>query len=373
MGNGNVAEDNRIPQPTGGREFMQAVILAGGLGTRLRPLTLTTPKPLIPVFGTPVLVHQIELLKKHGVNHVVLCLNYRSDEIKKYFRKNPVKGVKIDFAIEPQPYGTAGAVKNAEPFISSGFFLVLNGDVLMDADVKKLVSFYAAKKAKAVLLLKEVRDPSRYGLVTVDSRMRIQQFLEKPSLEQMDQVSINTINAGMYVLGRDVLSMIPVRKFFSFERDVFPAILLRGQPFYGVTQNFYWIDMGTPDKYFLAHEDIVKGIYKIRKKDSRYVPAAPAGKNGSGGIKASRYSFTAKTARVGDGAELSGTVFIGERCVIGKKTKIKDSIIFNRVRIDKGATLQRCIVGNDVHVMENAFIENSVIGDGCVISGVRGM
>lgn len=355
---------------------MQAVILAGGLGTRLRPLTLTTPKPLIPVFGKPVLVHQIELLKKHGINHVVLCLNYRASQIKKYFNENPVKGVKIDCAIEPQPLGTAGAVKNAEPYIVSDFFLVLNGDVLMDANISRIIRFHARKKAKAVLLLKEVSDPSRYGLVLVDRRMRIQQFLEKPSLEQMDQAAINTINAGLYVMQRDILKMIPPHKFFSFERDVFPSLLLNNENFFGMAQKFYWIDIGTPEKYFLAHEDILRGAYKIETKHSRYMPAAlllkPA-HSAAFKVSASRYSIAAKNIRMGKDVELSGTVFIGDHCVIENKAKVKDCILFSRVKVGESSILKNCIIGNEVQIHKNAFVENTVIGDKCVIRGVRGM
>lgn len=355
---------------------MQAVILAGGFGTRLRPLTLTTPKPLLPVMGRPVLYHQIDLLKKHGVKHIVLCLNYKADEIKKYLKKNPVDGVYLDYAVEPFPYGTAGAVKNAQRFIESGFFLVLNGDILLDIDISSVVRFFNHKKAKAVLALKEVKDPSRYGLVSMDRKMRIQQFLEKPSYEQIDQLTVKTINAGLYVLHKDVLSMIPQKKFFSFERDVFPALLLENQALYGFLQKFYWIDMGTPDKYFKVHEDALQGKCKLSGLTPRYIRAGAIRKHAGvlpEKITASRHCMVAESAQLEDGVELSGLVIIGKNCVIHKKAKLTNCILFNDVRVGENSTLQHCILGEKVRVIDNAFIENTILGDGCVIRGATGI
>lgn len=354
---------------------MQAVILAGGYGTRLRPLTLTMPKPLIPVFGRSVLEHQISLLKTHGFSHIILCLNYRAREIINHFRKYPVKGVRIDFTVEPVPYGTAGAVKNAEKYLTTDFFCVLNGDVLMDVNAGKVVSFFKKMKAKAVLVLKKVNDPSHYGLVLKDEKMRILQFLEKPSMDQMDRAVSKTINAGFYVLDKSVLSTIPQRSFHSFERDVFPALLSRKEPLYGYPDAFYWIDIGTPDKYFQAHEDILQGLYRMPVEAS-YVSVAKLRKQSnyvSKNISASRHSVCGRSSRIEDGVELAGSVVIGEHSVIRKNARVSESIILDGCVIGEDAMLNRCIIGRNVRIQKHAFIENAVIGDRSILAGARGM
>lgn len=354
---------------------MQAVIVAGGFGTRLRPLTLTTSKPLIPVFGRSVLEHQILLLKKHGFRHVILCLNYRAGDIQKYFQEHPVKGIRMDFAVEPYPYGTAGAVKNAEKYITEELFVVFNGDVLMDVNVSRVVSFFKKKKAKAVLLLKEVSDPSRYGLVLTNERLRITQFLEKPSMDQVDRAVVKTINAGFYVLDRSVLAYVPEKCFHSFERDVFPALLSNKEPFYGLPEEFYWIDVGTPDKYFQVHEDILHGRYRMPGKMS-YMPVSRFKEHStvvSKNVSASRYAVCARSARIEEGVELSGTVVLGERSIIRKNAKLKESIVLDGSEVGSGSVLNRCIIGRSVRVHRNAFIENAVIADRSKLVGARGM
>ncbi len=239
---------------------MKAVIIAGGLGTRLRPLTYNTPKPIVPVANRPFIVHQIELLRQHGIEEIILNLHYLSDNIKKILDEGREWGVKIRYSIESHPLGTAGAVKNAEEFFKEEpFILVFNGDILTDINLTEIIEFHKARKACATLTLTRVEDPTTYGLVLCDQNSRVKEFIEKPSWERVEGLERKNINAGIYILDPKIFKDVPANSPVMFENYVFPRLLAGGEEVYGFESEAYWIDIGNPAKYQMAHEAILRG------------------------------------------------------------------------------------------------------------------
>src|SRR3989339_295082 len=220
---------------------MKAIIIAGGFGTRLRPLTYNTPKLIVPVVNRPFVLHQIEHLIRHGVDEVILNLHYLSEEIKKLLGNGKKFGIKIYYSIEETPLGTAGAVKNAQEFFGTEPMLVFNGDVLCDVNISHVVNFHNEKNADVTLTLTEVDDPTSFGLVITDENGRVKRFVEKPSWEQ---VSCRTINAGLYVIDPKIFDGVPEGKPYSFERQLYPSLLERGAAIFGYLSRGYWIDIG---------------------------------------------------------------------------------------------------------------------------------
>ena len=239
---------------------MKAVILAGGEGTRLRPLTLTTPKPVVPVVDRPFLRHQLDLLARAGVREVVFSVAYRPERVEAVFGDGSAFGVRIRYAVEDTPLGTGGAVRNALPLLDERT-IVLNGDVLTDVDLAAVVARHEAEGASATILLTPVPNPAAYGLVETDPDGRVRRFLEKPRPEQ---ITTNTINAGIYVLETRVLDLMPEGVNYSIERGFFPALLARGDRVLGPVHRGYWIDIGTPDKYLQVHRDILNRRFPVR-------------------------------------------------------------------------------------------------------------
>ena len=237
---------------------MKAIILIGGFGTRLRPLTCNTPKPLLPVLNKPFSLYQIELLKKYGIKDIILCMAYLPSEFKKYFGDGKKFGVKISYAVEKTPLGTGGAIKNAEKFVNDSV-LIFNGDVLTEINLAKLIQFHKNKKSKATISLVSVPDPTSYGLVETAKDGKILQFLEKPST---NQITVDTINAGTYIFEPEIFKEMPPDVVYSVERELFPALLNKKIPFYGYIYSAYWIDIGTTEKYLQVHNDLMNRMKK---------------------------------------------------------------------------------------------------------------
>ena len=238
---------------------MKAVILAGGEGTRLRPLTLTTPKPVVPVVDRPFLRHQLDLLASAGVREIVLSVAYRPERVEAVFGDGRAFGVRIRYAVEDSPLGTGGAVRNALELLDERT-VVLNGDVLTDVDLPAIIARHEAGKAQATILLTPVPNPAAYGLVETDAGGQVLRFLEKPRPEQ---ITTNNINAGIYVLETRVLEMMPAGVNTSIERVFFPALLARGDRVLGPVHRGYWIDIGTPEKYLQVHRDILNRRFRV--------------------------------------------------------------------------------------------------------------
>ena len=237
---------------------MKAILLAGGKGTRLRPLTLHTPKPIVPIFQRPFLHYQIDLLKQvPDIDEVILSLNYQPRRIEEVFGDGSDAGIKIRYVVEPSPLGTGGAIRYAGESLTDSV-VVFNGDVLTQIDLAAVLRLHRERRAKATIVLTPVDNPSAYGLVETDADGNVRRFLEKP---KEDEITCDTINAGIYVLEPDTFDRIPKDTAWSIERSYFPSLVERGETFVAFTSRGYWIDIGTPEKYVQVHRDIMDGRY----------------------------------------------------------------------------------------------------------------
>src|SRR5215467_12599309 len=232
---------------------MKGLILAGGKGTRLRPLTLNTPKPIVPVANAPFLLYQIGLMRSGGIGEVILSLSYQPRKIEELLKDGSDYDVRIRYAVEATPLGTGGAFKNAEEYIDSST-VVFNGDVLTGLDLSAVIKQHQRAGAVATIVLTPVDNPSAYGLVETDSDGWVKRFVEKPG---PNEVTCNTINAGVYVLEPSVLQYMPKNEPYSFERGLFPTLLENKEPVTAYVSDKYWIDIGTPQKYLEVHQDIL--------------------------------------------------------------------------------------------------------------------
>jgi NDP-sugar pyrophosphorylase family protein len=330
---------------------MRAVILAGGEGTRLRPLTLSTPKPVVPVVDRPFLRHQLELLARAGVREVVFSVAYRPERVEAVFGDGRALGMTIRYAVEDTPLGTGGAVRHALPLLDERT-VVMNGDVLTDVDLAALVSRHVAEQAAATILLTPVTNPAAYGLVETDARSRVLRFLEKP---KPHEITTDTINAGIYVLETRVIDLMPPGVSYSIERGFFPALLARGDLVLGPVHRGYWIDIGTPEKYLQVHRDILRGRF----------PVALEAHQLQGG-------FVAAGARVAEGAQLDAPFFLGPRCEVEAGARLgPDAVLVSDVRVRAGAVVRDSVLWAGVEAAENATIETCLLGPACASAGTR--
>jgi len=345
---------------------MKAVILAGGEGTRLRPLTLTTPKPVVPVVDRPFLRHQLDLLATVGVTDVVFSVAYRPDRIEAVFGDGTALGRRIRYAVEETPLGTGGAVKNAEAQLDDTT-IVFNGDVLTDVDLPAVLRRHREARASATLVLAPVPNPAAYGLVEFDQGGRIRRFLEKPD---PSQITTDTINAGIYVLEKETLSLMPPGVNHSIERGFFPALLARGDYVAAYVHRGYWIDIGTPEKYLQVHRDILSGRFPV---DLSGRPLRGGRIGGDAEVDAAAELLgpfyvgpgcrVARGARVGPGAVLVGDVRVAEGAVV------RDAVVWSGAEIGPGARVEGALVGQAVRVGRNAVVSaGAVLGEGTVVS-----
>src|SRR5947208_1929136 len=240
------------------RAAMKAILLAGGKGTRLRPLTIHTPKPIVPIFNRPFLHYQLDLLKQvPEIDEVILSLNYQPRRIAEIFGDGRDSGLAIRYVVEPSPLGTAGAIRYAGESLRESV-VVFNGDVLTEVDLAAVIPLQRERKARATIVLTPVENPSAYGLVEADERANIRRFLEKPNA---DEITCDTINAGIYVLEPDTFDRIPKDTPWSIERSFFPSLIERRETFVAYVYRGYWIDIGTPEKYMQVHRDIMDRHY----------------------------------------------------------------------------------------------------------------
>ncbi|HRH41386.1 MAG TPA: NDP-sugar synthase [Pyrinomonadaceae bacterium] len=327
---------------------MQALILAGGEGTRLRPLTINTPKPIVPIGNEPFLVRQILALKSAGIHDITLSLNYQPTAIEKVIGDGSNYGVNLRYIVEPAPMGTAGAYKFAANHLKETT-LVLNGDILTDLDLLEIINHHQNLNADATIFLTGVENPSAYGLVQFDEQLRVVRFLEKPSIEEIEKLQLNTINAGIYVLEPNVLELIPDGEKYSFEYQLFPNLLDRKAKFYAfVSNDNYWLDIGTPTRYLQANLDLMNGKYKSNVKlANRIDNSSIIGKNGS----------------IKNGAEIISSI-VGESVIIGANAVIKNSVIWRGAKIGENSKVVDSIVGFDSEIEENCCLDKGMISDG---------
>jgi NDP-sugar pyrophosphorylase family protein len=343
---------------------MKALILAGGEGTRLRPLTLDTPKPVVPVGNIPFLCYQIELLRRHGIHEVILSLGYQPHKIEKVLGDGSAYGSRIHYVVEQTPLGTAGAYKNAESLLQEAT-VVLNGDILCDLDLSHVIEQHRSRNATATLVLTRVENPSAYGLVETESDGRITRFLEKPG---KDEITCNTINAGTYILEPEVLQRIPAGENFSFERGVFPALLQEQRRVYAYISDGYWIDIGTPQKYLQVHQDILQGRFKPPFETDRLLGARYNQNSRSDDSVIDGGSILGSSAKLGKGVRIHSSC-IGEYCRIGDHTVIENCVIWSNASIGESSHLTGCVLGNDCRVGRHTTLARGVLlGDGSVVT-----
>lgn len=339
---------------------MHALILAGGKGTRLRPLTVYTPKPIVPLANRAFLLYQLDILRNAGVSDVTLSLSYQPNKIEDLLGDGTEFGVNIRYVTEPSPLGTAGAFAFASAGIDETS-IVFNGDILTDIDLSKMMEFHRSSGAEATIALARVVDPSRYGLVKTGDGGKVEQFIEKPKSGTDIPDGTNTINAGIYILEPKVRDLIEEGQNSSFEYDVFPAILSNGMTFNAyVMEREYWRDIGTPESYFDAHMDILSGKVAVELPDS------------STSFEASQTAFVASSI-VGDGCTLKPNVSVknsvlGAGIHIEEKAVVENSVIWPHCRISTFAEINGAVIGRGCHIGRNAKIRpGSVIGDKAVI------
>jgi NDP-sugar pyrophosphorylase family protein len=334
---------------------MQALILAGGKGTRLRPLTVYTPKPIVPICNRPFLLYQIETLKRAGIKDIILSLNYQPQKIEQLLGDGSDFGVHLRYLVEPQPMGTAGAYKFAEEYIHEST-VVFNGDVLTDLDIQVVIDEHNKRQAAATIVLTPVENPSAYGLVETESDGRICRFLEKP---KADQITCNTINAGTYILDPKVLTYIPKNEYFMFEYGVFPSLLAKRENFFAhIPNNAYWLDIGTPARYLQANQDLINNRVERIKIENRR-----GNFDSADNAEIDDRSSVADNCIIKQGAQIINSV-LGEGCYIEEKARIENSVVWSNTRIGSSAQLSSCVIGRGCHIGRNVSIGSNVtLGD----------
>jgi len=355
---------------------MRAVVIAGGEGTRLRPLTTSRPKPMVPIVNRPMLEHTIHLLKQHGLQDLVVTLYYLPDVVRNHFQDGSEFGVKMTYLTEEKPLGTAGGVKRAESLLD-GTFVVLSGDVLTDINLSEALRFHQQKGATATVVLTRVPNPIEYGIVIVDEEGQIKRFLEKPG---WGEVFSDTINTGIYVLELDVLKYVESETEFDFSKQLFPKLLERGEPIYGYVADGYWCDVGNTVQYLQANYDALRGLAKVkvpgRETNGIWVDE-PADIEDYAGIEAP--ALIGRGSRIRRNSTIGALSVIGDGVTVDERATIKRSAIWNNTFIGPKADLVGCILGEKCHVRDAAtLLEGAVIGDECVIgrgatikSGIR--
>ncbi len=340
---------------------MKAVILVGGEGTRLRPLTCNTTKAMVPVLNKPFLEHLLGYLKGHGVTDIILAMSYLPQGIKDYFGGGAGLGVSLSYLVEEEPLGTAGAVKNAEGYLGESF-LMLNGDIFTDLDITAMIDFHRRKKAAATIAVTPVEDPTAYGLIETDDNGRITRFREKPA---RDEVTTNNINAGIYVLEPDILAKIPPGKKVSIERETFQDLLSQGEAVYAYSSAAYWLDMGTPEKYLRLNHDLLLGrapsLFRssgVQTGSSRIDPSAT--------IEAP--VLIGDGCVIGPGAAVRGPAVIGPECQIEAGAVIEGAVLWDNVSVGRRATLRNCIAASHSQIRADSEVpDNCVLGDRAVV------
>ncbi len=336
---------------------MKAVILAGGEGTRLRPLTCNVPKPMAPILNRPFLEHVLAHLSGHGVEHAILTMWYLPDVIRSHFGNGEGAGLRLSYALEEKPLGTAGAVKNVEAELD-GPFLVLNGDIFTDLDLGAMARFHRESGAMVTIALTQVEDPSAFGVVEMDDAGRVSRFVEKPA---PGEAPSNWINAGTYLVEPEALAHAPTGEHYMFERGLFPKLLDMGAPVYGYRSPAYWVDLGTPASYARVHRDLLPAAAASAEHDTSGVHAS---------ARLSGAVLLGAGCAIGPDAEVCGPVVMGAGCRVGDGARIRDAILWKGVDVGRGAELDGCIIGDGAVVGEGASVgAGCIIGDGARVGG----
>ena len=346
---------------------MKAVVMAGGEGSRLRPLTVRRPKPMVPIVNRPVIEHILLLLKRHGITEVVLTVQYLARNIQDYFGDGSGLDMRLHYSVEDVPLGTAGSVKLAEHLLDDTF-LVISGDGLTDFDLTKIVDYHRAQKAVATLTLVSVPNPLEYGVVVTDNSGHIRRFLEKPS---WSEVISDTINTGIYVLEPEVLQRCPVGQPFDFSQDLFPSLLADGKPMYGyVMDTGYWTDVGTIQEYARACFDVLEGKVQVDLPAQSDRPGIWAGPDVeiAPDARLTGPIFLGHDVQIGSGAVIAGPAVIGDNTIVAAHAHIARSIVGHSCYIGDRAEVRGAIVGEHCSLKTNTVLfEGAVVGDACTV------
>jgi len=347
---------------------VKAIVMAGGYGTRLRPLTINTPKPMVPIGNLPMMEHVIGLLAEHGLTDVTALLYFHPEHVRDYFGDGSAFGVNMSYKIPDEDLGTAGAVRYALGEVDEPV-LVISGDLLTDFNLTEAIEWHRTKKADATILLTRAENPVAYGIVITDDNGRIVRFLEKPS---WGEAFSDTINTGIYILEPDAARLIPEGENFDFSQNLFPRMLVGGMNLCGKVMSGYWKDVGNVDEYFRAHTDLFEGDLTLDLK----VPKTDAGDS---------VLYQGANVRLSGDISLSGTVILGDdvwiepgcslhNCAIGSRSRIgansdlKDTIIWSDTAIDSGAHFSQALVCSKVQVGSDVqLLDNAIISDDCMI------
>ncbi|MEV5542634.1 NDP-sugar synthase [Saccharopolyspora shandongensis] len=323
----------------------EAVVLVGGRGVRLRPLTLSAPKPMLPTAGVPFLSHLLSRIRAAGIEHVVLGTSYKAEVFAEHFGDGSELGLRLEYVVEPEPLDTAGAIRNVADRLSADDVLVFNGDILSGVDLTDLLETHRSAAADVTLHLVKVADPRRFGCVPTEADGRVTAFLEKTENPPVDQ-----INAGCYVFRREVIDTIPAGRPVSVERETFPELLASGARVQGHVDTSYWLDMGTPEAFVRASADLVLGV-----APSNALP----GERGE--------ALVLDGAAVAADAEVCGGSAIGAGSTVESGARVAESVLFEGVRIERNAVVERCVIGNDATIGAGAVLRDAIIGDGARI------
>ncbi|WP_035845230.1 mannose-1-phosphate guanyltransferase [Kitasatospora azatica] len=346
---------------------MKAVVMAGGEGTRLRPMTSSMPKPLLPVANRPIMEHVLRLLKRHGLTDTVVTVQFLASLVKNYFGDGEELGMNLSYANEEVPLGTAGSVKNAEDALRDDSFLVISGDALTDFDLSDLIAFHRSKGALVTVCLTRVPNPLEFGITIVDDEGRVERFLEKPT---WGQVFSDTVNTGIYVMEPEVFDYVAAGTSVDWSSDVFPQLLKEGKPVFGYVAEGYWEDVGTHESYQKAQADVLEGKVDVELDGFEISPGVWVAE----GAEVDPEAILRGPLYIGDYAKVEAGVELREHTVLGSNVVVKrgaflhKAVIHDNVYIGPQTNLRGCVVGKNTDVMRAARIDDgAVIGDECLI------
>ncbi len=354
---------------------MKAVVLVGGQGSRLRPVTFDIPKALVPLRNRPFMGYMLDFLRRGGLDGAVLSLGYLPDPIQAYLEGwDGLRDFAVDYAVEDTALGTAGGIKNAEEYLGDDSFVVVNGDVLTGMDLAEAIRIHKESDALATITLTSVEDPTAYGLVEVDHDMVVRRFIEKPAA---DEVTTNLVNAGTYVIEPEVLGMIPAGREVSIEREIFPELQAMGRLRAHVSSS-YWRDIGTPRSYLAASHDVLSGAVGTDRDGFEYVSVDESVKTGRN-VKLLPPISVAEGCELDDLATIGGRSSLGRGCRVGRGAVVEGSILLDGSEVEAGAVVRGSIIGRNARVGRGAIVRglavlgaDSVVGEGNVLDqGIR--
>ncbi|HTY13472.1 MAG TPA: NDP-sugar synthase, partial [Candidatus Omnitrophota bacterium] len=345
---------------------MIALIMAAGFGTRLEPLTLAVPKPMVPVAGKPCMQHNLDLLRRNGIRKAAVNVHYHPEQIMNYFSDGDKFGVNLTYSFEEKLMGTAGGVLKMAVLLGglTETFVVLSSDALTDINLRRLVAFHKSKKALATIALSEVSEPSHFGIVSLDENDRVVSFLEKP-----EQSPHNLANTGIYVFEPEVLDLVPRNHPYDFGKELFPRLVLKNAPVYGYKMVEYWSDIGGLNSYIRTNQDALKGGVRLFLPGRKISSKVWTGKHCEidPSVKLDGHVMIGEGVQIRRGAHLKDTV-VGDRCVIGYDAKIGGSVIWSDSFISRGSIINKSVIGNWCRVGEAVTIgSDSILANRCQI------